>query len=120
MCYGENIGLKFNIVKPKIDRHKPYYEVGRNRFFFPVHKSYMYYLEVSTTDENNIITYYILVGKDKFNDNCRRCEVNGLGNCRIQLHDALKDYVIKECNERGNITCTLIDENSDYDTYMVM
>ena len=120
MCYGENIGLKFNIIKPKIDRRKPYYEAARNRFFFPVHKNYLYYLEASSTDETGFTTFYILVGKEYFNENCRRCEVNGLGNCRVQLHDATKNYVEKECAERGNINCTLIDENSDYDTYMIM
>lgn len=119
MCYGQNINLRFNIVKPKIDIRKPHYEVARNRFFFPVHKNYKYYLEATSTDENGITTYYILVGKEEFNPNCRRCEVNGIGNCRVQLHNDVKEYITKECAERGNIIATLIDENSDYDTYII-
>lgn len=120
MCYGENISLKFNIVKPKVNIRKPYYEASRNRFFFPVHKNYKYYLEVTATNENDITAYYILVGKEEFNPSCRRCEVNGIGNCRLQLHGEVKEYIAKECAERGNINATLVDENSDYDTYLIV
>lgn len=120
MCYGENIGIKFNIVKPKINIRKPYYDANHNRFFFPVHKNYRYYLEATSVDEAGFIRYYIFVGKEQFNPSCRRCEVNGIGNCRLQLHNEVKDYIQNECAERGNITAVLIDENADYDTYNIV
>lgn len=121
MCYGENIGLKFNILNPVKDKKKPFYDENTGCFYFRTTIKYRYFLEVSSTDpETNMIQYYILIAKTKFNENCRLCEVDGYGKCKIRPKGELKEYIKKESIERGNLICNFIDRNSDYDTYIII
>lgn len=116
-----NVSIKFNIINPKTDKSKPAYTRSNNTFLFPVKKGYRYYLETSTVDnDTGLISYYLLLSKTIFDDNCRLCEVNGYGKCKIHPRGELKTYISRECEERGNITCDLIDANRMYDVYAIV
>lgn len=117
----EDIRLKYNIVNPVVDQYKPYYNKIKNLFYFPVNRDYKYYIEATQIDENtHQIKYYLLLSINSFNDNCRRCEVTSTGKCKVQVYGRFKDYIVRECKERGNIICDLVESTDDYDIFVVI
>lgn len=112
---------KYNVLNPSINRKQPYYDVNKELFLFPVKSKYRYFVEASRFNrEKNINEYYLLLGSVKFDDNCRLCEVNEYGKCKVKLKGEIKEYVMNECSERGNIECNYIETEDDYDVFRVV
>ena len=117
MCRPE---IRFDIINPVTNSKKPHYDVNKNLFLFPVDIKYRYYIEVRNIDENTgEYRYYLLLSKIKFSEHCRLCEVNMYGMCKIHPRGEFKDYIVQECNERGNVDMDKVDANSDYDIWLV-
>lgn len=115
-----DVSIQFDIINPVTNKRKPRYDKEKDIFLFPVNIKYRYYIEASKTDKDTgLITYYLLLSKIKFSNQCRLCEVNMYSMCKIHPRGEFKDYVVRECNERGNITVDKIDSNSDFDTWIV-
>ena len=97
---------KYNILNPVTDKHKPHYIEKGNWFIFPTTKRYRYYVEVSKLNDRGIIEYYLLLSEKLFDENCRICDYNVYHDNKIHPRGELKDYIIQESKERGNLYCT--------------
>lgn len=113
--------VKYRILNPITDHKKPYYDYKRKQFIFPVQTKYNYFLEAvqfnPTTNDND---YFILVGKDKFDYNCRSCETDMYGKCKIRVIGALRDYILDQLEDRGNLKVEYIESGENYDVFSVV
>ena len=112
--------IQFEIINPVTDKKRPRYEKERNLFTFPVDVKYRYYIETRNLDENTgEYRYYLLLGINKFSEHCRLCETNMYNSCKIHPRGLFKDYIVRECTERGNVDMNKVDANSDYDIWLI-
>lgn len=112
--------IQFEIVNPVSSKKKPRYEKERNLFVFPVDKSYRYYIEARKLDEaTGEYKWYLLLGVTKFSEHCRLCEVNMYRSCKIHPRGEFKDFIARECLERGNIDMDKVDANDTYDVWLI-
>lgn len=112
--------VKYNVIDPAIDKHKPYYDVKKKLFIFPVKQRYSYFVQAYQINSvTNIKEYLLLLGKEKFDESCRRCQVNQYGKCNMRITDEFLEYVKGECAERGNIEIEYLESENNYDVYIV-
>ena len=97
---------KYNILNPVTDKHKPFYTNKGNWFAFRASKRYRYYVEVSKINDRGITEYYLLLSEEYFDENCRICDYSVYHGTKIHPRGELKDYLIQESKERGNLYCT--------------
>lgn len=112
--------LKFNIINPAVDKKKPYYDEKHNILIFPVKSRYNYFIQACQISPiTHIKEYFLLLGAEKFDDACRKCQTNQYGKCSVRLSDEFKEYVLEECKERGNIIVEYSESENNYDIYSV-
>ena len=112
---------KYNIINHLSSTKKPYYDLKKNLFIFPVKQNYKWFVEAANFNkEKGCNEYYILLGTDKFDDDCRRCEVNQYGKCKVKLLGDIRDYVVSECVDRGNLTCDYVESCDNYDVFRIV
>lgn len=109
----------FNILNPKVNNKMPFFVEKNGIFYFKVLYNYKYYLECSAPNDNGEIEYYILLSHIKFDTNCRTCHIDRLGRCQIHPKGEMLNYIKKECAERGNIECYLLQQRKQYDIYKI-
>lgn len=110
--------LNYEILNPKTDNKKPFLDRSGFFYFNTEYKNVKYYLECARI-ENGIRNYYILIGENKFDSNCRPCRVDNYSRCKFKVKGELKDYIIAEMNERGNVNVIEVDNNGLFITYLV-
>lgn len=112
--------LKYNLIDPAIDKHKPYYDIKNKVFRFQVNQQYNYFAQAYQINPvNNIKEYLLLLGKNKFDDSCKKCITNQYGKCNVHLTGEFLVFVKNECKERGNIIVEYMESDEDYDVYLV-
>ena len=112
---------KYNIINTLSNKKLPYYDFKTDYFIVPFKSSYRWFVEAANYNkEKGYNEYYILVSNEKFDENCRRCETNQYGKCKFKLLGEIKDYVISECNDRGNITCDYVETCGNYDVFRIV
>lgn len=112
--------LKYNILDPAIDKHKPYYDEKSKTFKFHSQQRYNYFLQAyQINPTNNLKEYLLLLGKDKFDEGCRKCNTNQYGQCSVKLTGEFEKYVVTECKERGNIEVEYLSTEEGYNVYLV-
>lgn len=112
--------IQFEIINPVIDKKKPHYDSVKNLFTFTVETKYRYYIEARKIDEvTGEYTYYLLLSTKKFSEHCRVCETNMYNSCKIHPRGEFKEYIIRECGERGNIDMNKVNANNEYDTWLI-
>lgn len=109
----------FNILNPKINNKMPFFAKKSGIFYFNVNVDYKYYVECSATNDNGVIEYYFLLGTTNFDKNCRVCHTDKFNRCQIHPKGEILNYIERECEERGNIICELIEHRQDYDIYKI-
>ena len=85
-----------------------------------IKRFYTNYVEVKNYNDIDGYEYYLLLGISKFDSNCRKCRVDDYARLIVNLHDELKDYATKECNERGNLEFNYIESEDDYDVWQIV
>ena len=111
----------FNIEAPVTDKSKPFYYATRESLVFRNKIKYAYYLECSKIDEiTGDKSFYLLLSLDKFNDNCRRLKRDSYGRYFARLHNEVKNYVVRETKERGNIDINYIESKDYFDIYNIV
>lgn len=94
----------YEILNPVTDNKQPFYDFKRGLFCFKVQKKYKYYVECARINEfNQKREYYIILGEEKFDDNCRPCSVDMYGRCKIKVQGEMKDYIVGIAEIIGNI-----------------
>lgn len=113
--------FKYEVINPVVSNKKPFYDFKRKLFLFPVDVSYKYYVECAV---NDVTTggreYFILLGNEKFDENCRKCKVDDYGRCQINVRGEIKDYIINEVKVRGNIEVEYSNNEDNYDVYHIL
>ena len=56
--------------------------------------------------DRGITEYYLLLSEKLFDENCRICDYSVYHGNKIHPRGELKDYIIQESKERGNLYCT--------------
>ena len=112
--------LNYEILNPKMDRKRPFLDKNGLFYFYTEYNKVKYYLECARINENTKQKeYYILIGENKFDKNCRICQVDNYSRCKLRPKGEIKDYIINEINERGNVDVTEIDANGLFITYLL-
>lgn len=112
--------VKYQVIKPVIDTKKPHVN-KLGAFIVPnIKRFYTNYVEVKNYNDIDGYEYYLLLGISKFDSNCRKCRVDDYARLIVNLHDELKDYATKECNERGNLEFNYIESEDDYDVWQIV
>lgn len=110
---------EFNILNPRIDNKMPFLDIRKGIFYFIVQNDYKYYIEANRINELGITEYFILVGLNSFDNNCKKCHVDSYHRCQIRPKGEIKNYIEKETKERGNINCSLYGQGFGYDIYKI-
>lgn len=109
---------EFNIINPVINKKSPFFDIKRGLFYFPTNIGYRYYLECSKiNDKTKDIEYYILLSRNKFNEHCKSCSLDNYGRCKMKPSGDIKNYLIRETKERGNVILDYVESREDYDIY---
>lgn len=112
--------INFDIVSPIVNKHKPFYFNNRQSLVCRFQQRYDYYVECSRFDpDKQCYHYYLLLYKDKLNDNCRKINNDNYGRSIIMLHNDMNNYVKSECKIRGNINVEYLESTEEYDVYSV-
>lgn len=112
--------IKYNIIDPAVDKQKPYYDVKTKTFKFPVKRQYRYFVQACQVNSvTHVKEYFLLLGIEKFDESCKKCQTNQYGKCSVPITGEFKDYVIEECKERGNIIVEYSESEEGYDSFNV-
>lgn len=112
---------KYNIINPISNTKKPYYDFKFNYFIFPVDRKYKYFVEAANFNQTKgYMEYFIILDEKPFDENCRKCEVNMYGKCKVKLLGEIKDYVRNECRERGNIEVSYVETINSADVFSIV
>ncbi len=111
--------VKYEIINPVSSNRKPFYDFKKNILMFPTNKKYRYYVETALNSEQRGREYFILLGNDKFDVNCRLCNVDQYGRCKVNIRGELKQFIINETKHRGNIEIDYVESYDNYDVFVV-
>ena len=115
-----NTGIhKYRIVNPVKDTKLPFFDERKGIFYVPLKSNYRYYVACITPNTDGDVDYHILLGKTKFNPNVRLCHTDDYGRVQIKIKGEIRDYIIKESIERGNVQVTYIETTLDYDVFEI-
>lgn len=112
---------KYEIVKPVTNRKLPYLD-DRGVFIVPNARTmYNYYIEVKRYNPNTLCyEYFILLGTDKFDEQCRKCRVDDYCRLKVILHGEVLDFVISEMKNRGNVQFEYYETEDNYDVWRIV
>lgn len=113
--------FKYEVLNPVKNNKKPFYDDKKNLLYIPIKHNYRYYIECALINEyNGNREYYLLLSKIKWDTNCRLCNTDQYGRCKIKLNGELKNYIIEESKNRGNIDITYVESEEHYDIFRVI
>lgn len=110
----------YEIVNPVINKKKPHVDM-HGVFIIPnIKKNYRYYIEAAIYNQQTCDKeYFLLLGMTNFNDNCRKCRVDDYGRLKITIKGEIKDYIIREVKERGNVNVEYLESSDTFDVYTI-
>ncbi len=113
--------IQYELVAPVTDRKAPYLD-RFGAFIVPaIKKLYKYYIEVKRYNPNTLCyEYFLLLGTDKFDVQCRKCRVDDYGRLKAKLHNEVKQYVSSETAARGNVQFEYIESDGLYDVWQII
>lgn len=112
--------IKYDLVEPVSDKSKPFYFANRHSIVCRFDTCYEYYIEVQQYNpDTNSYSFYLLMYKEKLNQNCRKINRDNYGRSIMRLHNRLDDYVSQECKNRGNVNVDYLESTDEYDVYSV-
>lgn len=112
--------IKYEVINPVIDSNKAFYDTKKQLLFIPVKTNYRYYVECALNNEFGGRDYYILLSRNKFDDNCRLCKTDQYGRCQIKLRGEIQSYVEEETKYRGNIEVEYVESEDNYDIFNIL
>lgn len=110
----------FKVVNPSVSNKKPFIDKRGNLYIPLTGARYRYFLEVSNYDpDTGDDYYYIMFGNIKFNEHCRLCAVDMYGRVQVPVKGVIKDYILRETKERGNVEVKYLESTENYDIFSV-
>ena len=110
----------YEIVNPVINKKKPHVDM-HGVFIIPnIKKNYRYYIEAAIYNQQTCDKeYFLLLSTINFNDNCRKCRVDDYGRLEVIIKGEIKDYIIREVKERGNVNVEYLESSDTFDVYTI-
>lgn len=110
----------YEIVNPVVNRKKPHVDT-HGVFIVPnIRKNYKYYIEAAVYNQQTCDKeYFLLLGINNFNDNCRKCRVDDYGRLKVPIKGEVKDYILRESKERGNVDFEYMESSDTFDVYRI-
>lgn len=112
--------LKYEIINPITNRKKPHID-KYGAFIIPaIKKNYKYYIEVKRYNTTTLCyEYFIILSIIKFDSQCKKCRVDDYGRLKLIVHGDIKDYIVNEINNRGNVEFNYMESEQEYDVWQV-
>lgn len=112
---------KYQVINHITDAKKPFFDEKKGIFYVPVKHKYRYFVEavVANTIEGGY-DYYLLLGNTKFDVNCRLCNTDGYGRCRIKVKGQMKEFILDEIHNRSNLDIEYIESTDNYDVFKLV
>lgn len=111
---------KYNIINPKTDKTLPYYTKDKYLIIPVPNKVYNYFLECTTYNiEEDRNEYFLLLGKEEFDENCRKCQTDGYGRVKIKPKGEFQEYIEKWSRDTRNIVIAYVESEGQYDVYKI-
>lgn len=112
---------KYEIIAPVTNRKSPYLN-SKDFFIVPnIGKLYRYYIEVKRYNPNTFYyEYFILLGTEKFDTQCRKCRVDDYGRLKAKLHGEVLNFVSSEIRTRGNVQFVYDETDDIYDVWRIV
>lgn len=106
--------VKYELVKPIINKDKPYIN-KYGAFIVPrIHTIYKYYIEVMRYNTSiNDYDFFILLSDSKFSSQCRKCSVDCYGRLKINIHGKLKEFITAQIANVGTVDFGYVETESD-------
>ena len=111
--------IKYKAVNPVVNVKLPFYNSKNGIFYIPINHTYKYYIEAIVPQTGGGVKYYILLGKTKFDNNCRICHTDAYGRVQVRIKGSFKEFVLDELKERANLNVEYIESADDYDAYHI-
>lgn len=111
---------KYKVLNPVNNTKLPFFDERKGIFYVPISGSYRYYVEAIVPQEEGGVIYFLLLGKVKFDINCRLCHTDDYGRVQIKIKGEMKDFIVDECKERGNVKVEYVETIEDYDVFSVI
>jgi len=112
--------FRYELIAPVTDRKKPYID-NNGYFIIPnIGKYYTHYIEAARYDpRNDCYNFFLLLGTNKFDEQCRTCRIDDYARLKLFLHNNFRKYVINEIAIRGNVECTYLESENNYDVFQI-
>lgn len=112
--------FKYEVINPIVNRKKPHVD-KHGVFIIPnIKRNYKYCIETRVYNTSDLCyNYYLLLGVDKFDNNCNKCRVDDYGRLKVVTHRDFKDFIDGECKSRGNVNVTYMESECNYDVYKI-
>lgn len=112
--------FKYEIINPTTDNKRPFFMEKNGLFYVPVKKNYNYYVECAITNQDTCEReYFLMLGTEKFDANCRKCNTDNYGRVQIKIRGEIKDYILREMKDRGNVDVEYLESEDAYDVYTI-
>lgn len=112
--------IKYKVLNPVKDNKMPFFDERKGIFYVPITGYYRYYVEAIVPCEEGGVDYFLLLGKIKFDANCRLCNTDNYGRVQIKIKGDFKEFIINETKERGNVKVEYIESADDYDVFKII
>lgn len=108
----------YDVIKTKTNKEETWYDTNKNIIYTrQLAYGYKYFVEAQKFNpDTNDYDRYIIVGKTKFNSQCRRLDYDDFGRYKIRPI-GLKDYF--QSSNKREFNLILIEYNDTYDVYIV-
>lgn len=112
--------LEFDLINPILDNTSSFYNKKKNVLYLPnPQQRYKYYVECARNFPKVGRRYFILLGINKFSDNCRKCRIDGYNRITITPRGEFREYLEDCCKETRNIEVGVEEYAANYDIYYV-
>ena len=112
--------VKYDIIDKIPNNKKPFFDMKRGFFVFRLEKEYKYFCQAKTYNRDTYnYDYFLLLGKTKFNDSCRKCYKDDIGRYKIRPTKDIKDYLTIGASNGNNFDLIYVESTELYDVWQI-
>lgn len=104
---------RYSIIPKNTNRQYPRFDKSKNILYLKIDKVYKYYAEAKEVNDK----YYLLFSNEKFDDNCKTCNIDSYGRYRLRLSNVFRDMLNNILDIDCNIKLTYVETIDSYDVF---
>lgn len=110
----------YEILNKVLNKKNPWFDPNKNIIYIPNPKiKYKYYLECALNIKNCGRQYFILFSTNKFNSNCKNCNIDGYGRLKISIKGEILNIIKNEISSIKNIDIEYQESTEFYDVFCI-